>query len=134
MSTQSVNVARFARNVKWGFFCDFQTPCFCCTQTLLGSNLEFLVKHWIIKIYAQIIHISFCLWFSCIEKIIKLSSRKINDLSSYTWRLCSEGLQAWHLVNCSGLHTFACRQKWRFSGSFNLHKSETLLPGANTSF
>ena len=28
MSTQSVNVARFARNVEWDFFCDFQTPCF----------------------------------------------------------------------------------------------------------
>ena len=28
MSTQNVNVARFARNVKWDFFCDFQTLCF----------------------------------------------------------------------------------------------------------
>ena len=27
MSTQNVNVARFARNVEWDFFCDFQTPC-----------------------------------------------------------------------------------------------------------
>ena len=26
LSTQNVNVARFARNVKWDFFCDFQTP------------------------------------------------------------------------------------------------------------
>ena len=26
MSTQNVNVARFARNVEWNFFCDFQTP------------------------------------------------------------------------------------------------------------
>ena len=25
MSTQNVNVARFARNVAWEFFCDFQT-------------------------------------------------------------------------------------------------------------
>ena len=24
---QNVNVARFARNVEWDFFCDFQTPC-----------------------------------------------------------------------------------------------------------
>ena len=28
MSTQNVNVARFARNVKWDFFWDFQTPCY----------------------------------------------------------------------------------------------------------
>ena len=27
MSAQNVNVARFARNVEWDFFCDFQTPC-----------------------------------------------------------------------------------------------------------
>ena len=27
MSTQNVNVARFACNVEWDFFCDFQTPC-----------------------------------------------------------------------------------------------------------
>ena len=27
MSTQNVNVARFARNVEWDFFCDFQTLC-----------------------------------------------------------------------------------------------------------
>ena len=26
LSTQNVNVARFARIVKWDFFCDFQTP------------------------------------------------------------------------------------------------------------
>ena len=27
MSTQNENVARFARNVEWDFFCDFQTLC-----------------------------------------------------------------------------------------------------------
>ena len=27
LSTQNVNVARFARNVEWDFFSDFQTPC-----------------------------------------------------------------------------------------------------------
>ena len=26
LSTQNVNVARFARNVEWDFFCDFQSP------------------------------------------------------------------------------------------------------------
>ena len=25
LSTQNVNIARFARNVEWDFFCDFQT-------------------------------------------------------------------------------------------------------------
>ena len=29
LSTQNVNVARFARTVEWDFFCDFQTPCLC---------------------------------------------------------------------------------------------------------
>ena len=27
LSTQNANVARFARNDKWDFFCDFQTSC-----------------------------------------------------------------------------------------------------------
>ena len=27
LSTQNVNSARFARNVEWDFFCDFQTLC-----------------------------------------------------------------------------------------------------------
>ena len=27
LSTQNVNVARFARNVEWDFFCNFQTLC-----------------------------------------------------------------------------------------------------------
>ena len=27
LSTQNVKIARFARNVEWDFFCDFQTPC-----------------------------------------------------------------------------------------------------------
>ena len=27
LSTQNVNIARFARNVEWDFFCNFQTPC-----------------------------------------------------------------------------------------------------------
>ena len=30
LSTQNVNVARFARNVEWDFFCDFQTLCNTC--------------------------------------------------------------------------------------------------------
>ena len=29
LSIQNVYVARFARNVEWDFFCDFQTPCLC---------------------------------------------------------------------------------------------------------
>ena len=27
LSTQNVSRARYARNVEWDFFCDFQTPC-----------------------------------------------------------------------------------------------------------
>ena len=32
LSTQNVNVARFARNVEWDFFCDFQTLCEVCPK------------------------------------------------------------------------------------------------------
>ena len=35
LSIQNVNVARFARNVEWDFFCDFQTP---CDRSALDNN------------------------------------------------------------------------------------------------
>ena len=38
MSTQNVNVARFARNVEWDFFCDFQTPCTGCPDKFWMNN------------------------------------------------------------------------------------------------
>ena len=38
LSTQIVNVARFARNVEWDFFCDFPTAC----------HLFSLLKEWVI--------------------------------------------------------------------------------------
>ena len=40
MSTQNVNVARFARNVEWDFFCDFQTPCFCSNNNNRNENMN----------------------------------------------------------------------------------------------
>ena len=38
MSIQNVNVARYARNVEWDFFCDFQTPCFCEKKRKVEKN------------------------------------------------------------------------------------------------
>ena len=35
LSTQNVNVARFARNVECDFFCDFQTLCCCRIKLIL---------------------------------------------------------------------------------------------------
>ena len=40
LSTQNVNVARFARNVEWDFLCDFQTLCI---------MIDFWVKKSIVK-------------------------------------------------------------------------------------
>ena len=37
MSTENVNVARFARNVEWDFFCDFQI--LCILQTFLLTTV-----------------------------------------------------------------------------------------------
>ena len=40
ISTQNVNVALFARNVEWDFFCDFQTPCVgLCARLCLSKVL-----------------------------------------------------------------------------------------------
>ena len=62
MSTQNVNVARFARNVEWDFFYDFQTPWWSSTKsgtqqrsTKLTEDLKLDRKlHWLqylIKVY-----------------------------------------------------------------------------------
>ena len=37
LSTQNFNVARFARNVEWDFFCDFQTLCHSKFLELFGT-------------------------------------------------------------------------------------------------
>ena len=45
LSTQNVNVARFARNVEWDFFCDFQTPCssdFCRILHIYNCKILYL--------------------------------------------------------------------------------------------
>ena len=64
--TQNVNVARFARNVEWDFFCGFQTPwmyILCCITILdlifrmCKSNCDKTGKHQInaiIAIHSQI--------------------------------------------------------------------------------
>ena len=51
MSIQNVNVARFARNIEWYFFCDFQTPCVhmiwiwqVLTRSLLASRASCTIQ------------------------------------------------------------------------------------------
>ena len=38
LSTQNINLARFARNLEWAFFCDFQTPCIRYLYRPYGEN------------------------------------------------------------------------------------------------
>ena len=45
LSTQNANVARFARNVEWDFFCDFQTP----WHTMLKETCGESMSCWSIK-------------------------------------------------------------------------------------
>ena len=47
MSTQNVNVARYARNVEWDFFCDFQTLCSNSNIIPFKNKFEILtICHW----------------------------------------------------------------------------------------
>ena len=54
LCTSIVNVARFARNVEWDFFCDFQTWWFCpptrqtifCCLNILASFHELATQFW----------------------------------------------------------------------------------------
>ena len=51
LSTQNVNVARFARNGECDFFCDFQTPLIC----LIGLNHNFCSTLYF-NIFSQFYH------------------------------------------------------------------------------
>ena len=62
MSTQNVNVARFARNVEWDFFCDFQTPwvgtkkedfLWCFRNNLVLSALLVMYEFWLKKTFRK---------------------------------------------------------------------------------
>ena len=44
LPTQNENVARFARNFEWDFFCDFQTL-WTTTKTTLLSNISTTLKY-----------------------------------------------------------------------------------------
>ena len=69
LSTQNVNIARFARNVEWDFFCDFQTPCSVTSNSWLFS-IVFLKKcsenvwHERILLRSRVLR----RWCSCITK------------------------------------------------------------------
>ena len=49
LSTQNVNVARFARNVEWDFFCDFQTPCSVYLFRLLQQSYRFQLSFFVLN-------------------------------------------------------------------------------------
>ena len=69
MSTHIVNVARFARNVEWDFFCDFQTPWFrfrIIEFSYIQKNflhvvlskwimIHYVIQYWQNTIYAKIV-------------------------------------------------------------------------------
>ena len=67
LSTQNVNVARFARNVEWDFFCDFRTPCtrvkywgvnhkkFDTWQAILGSETITYLECYVRAVSATLI-------------------------------------------------------------------------------
>ena len=77
LSAQNVNVARFARNVEWDFFCDFQTLCCCIcryiyvqydiwSQSLLPSQKPFLIYFYIFRFYNY--------WNLCMVSIFRMHS------------------------------------------------------------
>ena len=59
MATQNVNLARFARNIKWDFFYDFQTL-WCCVPrffVIIIVSTEFMVL-----LEGKVVHIFFYNW------------------------------------------------------------------------
>ena len=54
LSTQNVNVARFARNVEWDFFCDFQPLCRIFAHCAVHKNVRQRPKAW--EASRQVLH------------------------------------------------------------------------------
>ena len=59
LSTQNVNVARFALNVEWNFFCDFQTPCH--ARSFIVWVFDFVVSSTITPILPSKLPFNCCL-------------------------------------------------------------------------
>ena len=83
LSTQNVNVARFARNVEWDFFCDFQTPCPSHQVSSLGNFIFVfpdLVADWLLLLVLVVPWIS---------KICSSSYNKEGHRQQQQQQLCS---------------------------------------------
>ena len=77
LSTQNANVARFARNVEWDFFCDFQT------QWCVLSNERKL------RLYVCSSSHSYCRLFSVWLWVTQSVSSKTLPISSLCFGCCS---------------------------------------------
>ena len=130
MSTQSVNVARFARNVEWDFFCDFQTPCFSAYR-ILKRKLEkiFLpiqfgfsfVKRLVM--HAKLSHIFVLFFFSTVTEIE--SKKKCTSRLQEAWTKL--GLGKWNFRNStckekSLIGRWRLVIKWTFWTKFDLNR------------
>ena len=78
--TQSVNLARFARNVEWDFFYDFQTQCSMACQFLGKKSLLFI---FCIGKMSMMIHIVLkmefpCIWWSTSKKVEHLINFQVH--------------------------------------------------------
>ena len=62
MSTQNLSVARFARNVKWDFFCDFQTLCVWVILVVIHLASRHIIYLMLISAFKEWIHL---LLFQC---------------------------------------------------------------------
>ena len=79
LATKNVNVARFARNVEWDFFCEFQTLCFLSSFKAWEKDTFFVKKEsW--KRFSKFYFLSYyCLGFS--HPLIFLWSEKAVHIS-----------------------------------------------------
>ena len=104
MSTQNVNVAHFARNIEWDFFCDFQTWCNfqdCCI--LWRTNDEF-VRHFNYDLHRRNLFTS--ITFGTIIRIMVLVAFILQSKCS---NHCFVGF--WCILSCKGKHSVWKSQK-----------------------
>ena len=93
LSTQNVNVARFARNVVWDFSRDFQTLCLTfvywvlnlssCTSFGLSNDIgngKEVLSTWLH--FVNCVNVSGCYWL-LIPRCVKFACVKTNTLTSW---------------------------------------------------
>ena len=146
MSTQNVNVARFALNFEWDFFCNFQTSCI--SQNQEPVNLRHfrgyfqkkkikidLILVWFLSDFLHHLHICLLCWSNKEVSSKQKRSSKLSSKESEPYATvvnCTSKLLNFHLVKYVG-KSIMCRKSCLWLHKAN-DKRVSLMPCQLTSW